>query len=222
MRSGFVALMALSLAAAGCAAMPGPPLSAFSASSLTVRNSQDLYPLSKGLFWRYRTVSRSGDGPERNGPDQTSQVIASESTAGRVEAIVKRTSGDREYPPTRAIADARGVTLSRANRPEDGSITILRFPLEPGNSWMGRSWGEQAYETISVMGTESVTVPAGTFTATRTRHRIAYANGTEDLLHYWYAPGIGMVKAIEGLTVDLGQGPTLHQVTAELVEWGHR
>ncbi len=217
-----LALSCLSLAFVGCASFTGAPLATPEASTLSTRQAQSIYPLTKGLYWRFSSVSRSGNGPERPGPDQVSEVLESEYGLGQVRAIVKRMSGDREMPPTRAIADARAVTLSRANTPEDGSITVLTFPLEPGRTWPGRSWGATAQEFITVVGTESVTVPAGTFEATRTRHRIAYANGNEDFLHYWYVPGIGMVKAIEGLTIDMGQGPFLQQVTAELKEWGRR
>lgn len=217
-----LALTFLSLGFAGCASLPGAQLAAPEASLLSARQSQSIYPLTKGLYWRFSSVSRTGDGPERPGPDQVSEVIESEYVLGQVRAIVKRMTGEREMPPTRAVADGRAVTLSRANSPQDGSITVLNFPLEPGRTWPGRSWGSHAQEYISVVGTESITVPAGTFEATRTRHRIAYATGAEDFLHYWYVPGIGMVKAIEALTVDMGAGPFLQQVTAELKEWGHR
>ncbi len=222
MRFRLFALSLLSLSFVGCASLPGTQLASSEGAQFAARQSQSIYPLTKGLYWRFSSVSRSGSGPERPGPDQVSEVIESEYVLGQVRAIVKRMSGDREMPPTRAVADARAVTLSRANNPEDGSITVLNFPLEPGRTWPGRSWGSHAQEFISVVGTESITVPAGTFEATRTRHRIAYATGAEDLLHYWYVPGIGMVKAIEGLTVDMGSGPFLQQVTAELKEWGHR
>lgn len=208
--------------AVGCAAYGGMPLSTPGALTLSARDSQSIYPLAKGMYWRYQTVSRAGDAPGRPGPDQVSQVIESEHVLGQVRAVVTRKNGEREMPPTRAVVDARAVTLSRANAPEDSSITVLSFPLEPGRAWPGRSWGTHAQETITIVGTESITVPAGTFEATRTRHRIAYVTGTEDLLHYWYVPGIGMVKAIEGLTIDMGQGPVLQQVTAELKEWGVR
>lgn len=216
------ALSLLTVVVAGCASFAGAPLATPDAASLAARGAQSIYPLTKGLYWRYQTVSRSGDGPERPGADQVSQVIESEYVLGQVRAVVSRKNGEREMPPTRAVVDSRAVTLSRANAPEDGSITVLNFPLEPGRTWPGRSWGAHAQEYISIVGTESVKVPAGTFEATRTRHRIAYATGAEDFLHYWYVPGIGMVKAIEGLTIDMGQGPFLQQVTAELKEWGQR
>lgn len=220
MRRSLLALSVLSLFLAGCAALPGATPATSEESRLTALQSASIYPLTQGLTWRYRTVSRSGDGPERPGPDQVSTVRESERVQGQVRAIVDRKTGDRQMPPTRAVVDERGVVLSRANAPEDGSITVLAFPLEPGRSWAGRSWGATAQETITIVGTESVTVPAGTFVATRTRHRIAYATGAEDFLHYWYAPGVGMVKAIEGLTIDMGSGPVRHQVTAELAVWG--
>lgn len=220
MRVRRLGLALLTLSLVGCASVPGAHLVTSSASSLSTRQASAIYPLSAGLTWRYRTVSRAGDGPERPGADQVSRVTESEAVDGQIRAVVTRRIGDREMPPTRAVADAQAVTLSRLHAPQDGSITILSFPLVPGRSWPGRSWGATAQETISVVGSASISVPAGRFDCTHLRHRIDYADGRLDHLDYWYAPGVGMVKAIEGLTIDMGSGPTLHQVTAELLEWG--
>ncbi len=220
MRIRRLAIPLMSLLFVGCASLSGTPLATPKTAALKASQAQSLYPLTKGLQWRYSSVSRSGDGPDRPGHDQIIKVTASEHVQGQVRAVVIRKFGDRELPPTLAVADGRAVTLSRLNSPEDGSISVLVFPLEPQNSWPGRSWAH-AQETISVVGTESITVPAGTYTATRLQHRIAYATGKSDYLHYWYAPGVGMVKAIEGLTIDLGSGPVLQQVTAELLQFDH-
>lgn len=211
----------LSLFLVGCASFPGAQIQTSDVSLQASRQTESMYPLNKGLYWSYRTTARSGDGPWKPGSDQVSRVVESEHVVGQVRAVVNRKVGDREMAPTRAVSDARAVTLSRLNSPQDGSITIITFPMEPGRSWPGRSWGAHAHETISVVGTESISVPAGTFTTTRFKHRIAYATGLEDTLHYWYAPGVGMVKAIEGLTIDMGGGPVLHQVSAELQDWGN-
>jgi hypothetical protein len=218
-----LAVSLLALALVGCGSPLGVPLASRDGSTLAARQaSTDLYPLTKGMHWRYRTIHQTGDGPERPGDDQFMTVTESEAQQGGVRAVLLRRIGAREMPLTLAVSDGSGVVLSRLHAPEDGSITILSYPLQPQKSWAGRSWGTHAAETISVVGVESVTVPAGTFTATRLQHRIAYATGKSDLLHYWYAPGVGMVKAIEGLTIDMGAGPFLQQVTAELAEWGSR
>jgi hypothetical protein len=72
---------------------------------------------------------------------------------------------------------------------------------------------------IAFVGTESIAVPAGVFESYHLEHRITNATGAQDKLNYWYAPGVGMIKAIEGLTVDLGQGPVYREVKTELMRF---
>jgi len=214
----FCALLAFSLA--GCGIAPQTGLVAKRSTLMKARSltAESLYPLEPGARWQYRTTSRSGDGPEHPGPDQVFNLVQVEAATGSMQAVMERRFGERQMPSTLIVRTSEGVTLSRYLKPEDGSITVLKWPLTPGANWPGRSW-PQAQETIQYAGTESVRVPAGTYEAARMDHVIRYQTGSTDELHYWYAPGVGMVKAIEGLTVDLGQGPVFHQVTCELTSY---
>lgn len=210
----------LALALAGCGVAPQTRLVAERPSLLGARSltAASLYPVELGARWRYRTMAHSGDAPDRPGPEQVFTIVQVEAATGSLRGVMERWFGERQMPSTLIERSAEGVTLSRYQKPEDGSITVLKWPLTPGSSWPGRSWA-QAQETIQVAGTESVRVPAGLYEAVRLDHVIRYQTGSTDELHYWYAPGVGMVKAIEGLTVDLGQGPVLHQVTCELTSY---
>ncbi len=220
MRHLLTVLVALSLTGCGLAPNSSQRLATERQALLKARSltSESLYPADLGTRWRYRTMARSGDGPERPGAEQVFTIVQAETASGSHQAVMERRFGDRPMLPTLIVRNAEGVTLSRYLRPEDGSLTVLKWPLTPGMSWAGRTW-PQAQETITYEGTQSVTVPAGTYTAAKLEHRIQYKTGNVDQLHYWYAPGFGMVKAVEGLTVDLGQGPVKHQVTCELTSF---
>lgn len=220
MTKKLLALLPLLLAGCGLAGA-GAPLADSGASALKAKQTIDfeaLYPLAQGTEWRYRTLQRNGDSPERPGQEQRMIVTESATEAGVTTAVVERYYGDRQSPTTQAVRTADGVVLSRYGQPELGSMTIMKFPLKAGAKWGGRL-KPQVTETVSYEGTAQVTVPAGTFVAQRLTHTLTYPNGHQDQLHYWYAPGVGMVKAVEGLTLDLGQGPKLNQVTAELTSF---
>ncbi|MNX72051.1 hypothetical protein D3C86_1033880 [compost metagenome] len=220
MTKKLLALLPLLLAGCGLAGT-GTPLSASAPSTLKAKQALDfqaLYPLEAGTEWRYRTLQRNGDTPERPGQEQRMLVTESKTEQGVTTAAVMRFYGDRQSPTTQAVRSAEGVVLSRYGQPELGSLTVMKFPLTRGAKWGGRI-KPNVTETVAYEGTASVTVPAGTFVAERLTHYLTYPNGTMDRLDYWYVSGIGLVKAVEGVTLDLGQGPKLNQVTAELTSF---
>lgn len=217
MTKKLLALLPLLLAGCGLAGT-GQPLSGTGATALKAKQVVDfeaLYPLEAGTEWRFRTTQRNGDGPDRPGQEQRMIVTESKLEAGVTTAVVERFYGERQSPTTLAVRSAQGVVLSRYGQPELGSLTVMKFPLAAGAKWGGRV-KPNVEETVAYEGTASVTVPAGTYSAERLTHYLKYPNGHVDRLDYWYVKGIGMVKAVEGLTLDLGQGPKLNQVTAEL------
>lgn len=95
------------------------------------------------------------------------------------------------------------------------SLDVLHFPLVVGDSWTGRVW-TFAKETLTARGWETVTTPAGTYRAWHVTHRLAYDDGRTDDLAYWYAPGVGMVKAHEENTLVTNGTATRYSVEGEL------
>lgn len=192
------------LALAGCHAQ-APVASAPKAQAPHARAEVDLYPLKAGLHWDYELLQRQGDAP----PARKAMAIdltRVEAVDGETEATLERTYGSFKPPATRVRKSATAVRLSRLADPLDGpSITILRFPVTAGQSWPGRDFGGGNTETIAPQGAEAVDVPAGHFLAQRVDHHIAYSNGATDTLSYWYAPGVGMVKMVENLTLWQGE-----------------
>lgn len=97
------------------------------------------------------------------------------------------------------------------------SLQILSLPPQAGQSWTGRVW-TFAKETLTAQGWEPITVPAGSYKAWHVVHRIAYDDGRLDNLGYWYAPGVGMIKAHEESTLVMGGQPTRYSVDGALTD----
>lgn len=111
----------------------------------------------------------------------------------------------RQASPTSSLTDEELTT----------SLKVLSLPPQPGQSWTGRVW-TFAKETLTAQGWEQVTVPAGSYRAWHVTHRIAYDDGRADNLGYWYAPGVGMIKAHEESTLVMSGQPTQFSVDGEL------
>ncbi len=174
----------------------------------------DPYPLDLGRTWVYHSLDQNDGEAPQVAPDQKFSV--SQQVLGGM--VISRSYGNWEAPPTLARKTAESVVLSRyiaSGPPATDSITILRFPLFVGESWPGRQL-VGATERIEVAGFESVDVPAGRFEAWHLQHHLTYAAGGGDTLDYWYAPGVGMVQAIERATMLSGGQAHHYQVTASL------
>lgn len=125
-------------------------------------------------------------------------------------------------------------------------MLLLRLPLAAGDSYIARDYtglvsttesdGDGQPEhidfraTVDVLGVESVTVPAGTFTAmkvrTQTLYRVNYsADGSSHTVTAtatdWYAPGVGRVRNTSdnvGTSLPAGTSST-YSTTNELAAW---
>lgn len=211
----------LTMALVGCGTLADrQPLREASASLSAQAKQEALYPVTVGSFWRYETVQRNGQEPERPGAEQRIAITRELDGNQGSKVLLERWYGAFQPPTTLVETTPQGVTLSRYSKPEEGSITILQYPLVKGKSWTGRVWPRKAAETITYVGTESIEVPAGRFVASRLEHAIRYASGHTDTLCYWYAPGVGMVQASETMSLDQGGVLVPHSVKAMLVEFG--
>ena len=180
--------------------------------------ASDLYPTTVGRTWTYQTHQTQGEAPEKPGKEQRLEISRHVPDG----AVMRRFYGSWEAPATLIRKSAEEVRLSRffADAPSaTESIAILRFPLQVGAVWPGRSF-PRATESIEVVGQERITVPAGTFDAWHLRHVLTYAAGGGDDLDYWYAAGVGMVQAIERVTLMSGEKPLHTRVRALLAGYG--
>lgn len=71
----------------------------------------------------------------------------------------------------------------------EGATLMFKFPMNTGDSWeMRMPQGSKGERTV--MGTETVTVPAGTYKAVRIKEQRAGTSGDS-----WFVPGVGVVKS---------------------------
>lgn len=107
-------------------------------------------------------------------------------------------------------------------------MPILDAPLEPGRSW-SVGWedcagsGPGPVYSWSVDAVEDVVVPAGRFRCQRVRSHVNCSVAPPDT--YWYADGVGLVKAICSGCGFGPDGPPTYEmmavpVAAEPVTWG--
>ncbi len=177
---------------------------------------QDLYPIQENrpmVFQLTQTEDGSPQVKQKVLKMWFEQVSAS---ASETSALLKRSQSDqpadKQSPPTLVRVNAQQVEMSRvpaalhvAQDAEPAkSLITLKGPLELNQSWPGRPMGS-GQETIRVAGFETIQVPAGRFETVLIEHRKAYADGREDILRYWYAPGQGMVKMYEELSFYFGK-----------------
>jgi hypothetical protein len=201
------------------ACQPSTPAPAISTgvralSQLSAHNNY--YPIAQGQRSTYSLEQFQNGQPNTKFREMTITVEALPSANGATQAILRRSYPDSSVQPNPSQAkvyDDR-VELSRYNgrlapeifnlplsRTQD-YITVLKHPLTPGASWEGRSF-QGGTETISVVGPETLTVPAGRYNTLKVRHHLRYDNGREDNLYYWYAPGVGMVRMEEEISMYL-------------------
>ena len=210
-----LAILAPSLLAGCGSSWAGPSFTPSVLETLDLPSAMaDPYPLDLGRTWVYHSLDQNDGQAPQVAPDQKFWVAQQVSSG----VVIRRSYGSWEAPATLARKTAESVVLSRyvdSGPPATDSITILRFPLMVGAAWPGRQL-VGATERIEVAGFESVDVPAGRFEAWHVQHHLTYAAGGGDTLDYWYAPGVGMVEAIERATMLSGGQAHHYQVTASL------
>lgn len=216
----------------------------------TTQGTSDIgkfFPFEQGSIWRYRgttssfpgvtnydtTVLVSGEGP--------SPISGVTSTISSETNPLGESRAEKDY-------DVKGPTgiVSHGNDDPNDNITrqlvpfqSVRFPLTPGTSTLlakrtGLNWGNDEdsdgrNETFgvelfqTVLTTESVTVPAGTFPDSvhiefRAIFVVSFTTGGQATLTQttteWYASGVGKVKEVT--SVQINNEPSETVLTEEL------
>jgi len=184
-------------------------------------------PLSEGSWWSYHVLDRSGGAAATTWRSRV-RVTGTRVVEGVTATVV--TIGDLDDPagPTSEVLLAKGPSAvvrlpgvaGDALEAAIGAYEVLEFPLEPGRSFVQTHCDEldvaidadhdgqrdrlDVHAEVTVAGEESVTVPAGTFVATRVDTRIWTAVETsssgaftsEAVQRDWYAPGVGVVRSV--------------------------
>ena len=176
------------------------------------------YPMEAGRSWTFALAQTRNDIPQST----KTMLMHTESLGSEGEAqtaVLRRNypasdikplpSLIKRFPDRVELSRYQGNILRESFQlPENergvNFVTALQMPFEVGNSWEGRIF-QGGTETIRVAGFETLDIPAGRFESLKIEHHLRYNNGKADFLRYWYAPGVGMVKLYEELTVYYGQ-----------------
>ena len=209
---------------------------------------QNHLPLAVGNSWQFRGTVVEG---QTTTPTETTITVPGVRAVGGVSALVVRESVVAGAQTTAfedaMVKDANGVAVLASADDVLNSALVpyweLRFPLVAGAEFVqidrtdldfgqdldadGRNERVSLYATVRVVGTESVTVPAGTFAGSvHVQRRLELtlrlsADGSAfdatETGNAWYAPGVGWVRRT---SVAAGMGETLtsdEQLTAYVV-----
>lgn len=180
--------------------------------SLNTDTLSRYYPMTPGLQWTY-ALEQSQD--DQDNTRFKIMTITAEAETSPAAIVLRRSYPDSNVQPRPSLARrlTDRVLLShyespllsslesfeQSPSPTTGFITALQAPLHIGQSWPGRAF-QGGTETISVAALENLNLPAGNFETLRIEHHLRYDNGREDVLRYWYAPEVGLVKMYEEIS----------------------
>ena len=157
-----------------------------------------LLPTTEGTSWEYRsTETLTGAAPVQS--DIT--VRAGKTTLDGKEVVKLETLSGGAVSKTELVSvDANGIAcLARSGK--DGKIAklnppepIIAAPLETGATWEleGEAAKNRMHQHFTVVGEESVTVPAGTFQAFHLKCEDSSLVSIK--LDRWFVPGTGLVR----------------------------
>ena len=121
---------------------------------------------------------------------------------------VESVEGNQKFPFETIEVSASGLVRTRCRAGElDPPSVLLKVPFKPRDSW---DFDEPGSEIVGpqkgtcVVDTDSIRVPAGTFTTARVDRKCLVKLGGEQVYtktSSWYAPNVGLVK----MTDDKGK-----------------
>lgn len=196
-----------------------------------IANAEDYFPDTQGMQWRYR--GEAMEGPlqtiARNGFVNVSTVKGTDKIKGvSVKVFHDTNPGNHGASDSYYRKDPAGIVYygSDPGTPLEKQLIpyqIVRFPIDIPSSFQqfnrkgldfgsdldGDEQNEQAdmEAVVTVMGTESVTVPAGTYSEAirveaRMTMRITLSGNRRsaigsDVMTAWFAKGVGLIKYVE-------------------------
>jgi len=153
----------------------------------------DYYPVSVGSWWVFYYSAFSGTAKD--------SVADTTTLPGGIAAYVIRHRSAFGNPPhedtstTYIVRTAREVRRYYA-RPDTYSYTVLRFPLKVGDAWSEWTTFDGMYDSMTVAGRGTVSIPAGSFA--RCFHVIEKClydpYSSVQTREFCYAPDVGFVR----------------------------
>ena len=144
-------------------------------------------PTAVGARWVYRTA---------DGTDEVRTVTKVETRGRDVIVHEARVTGDEDIPLGATAVSPSGLSRpSSGGRDLDPPLPLLKLPAKPGETWEWTSPFDGARHKYKTRGEEEVAVPAGKYKAVAVEDE--FARGGKPVRGvYWYAPGVGLVKAV--------------------------
>jgi hypothetical protein len=161
--------------------------------------SRDYFPLSAGNSWKYQSTTADGKQSEF-----TVKVLNEEKENGNPLYLVETVSTfqpihDWYSKPSGWVLMHKEEYVKAGTKSEfQPTKQLLKNPLTSGDSWTWKGKGMMGIaieETNEVAGPETVSVPAGKFTAMKVTTKVIQG-GAPVTKTYWYAPGVGLVKSM--------------------------
>ena len=179
-----------------------------------IGGSKDYFPLNAGDSWKYQSTTADG-----KHSDFTIKVLNQETENGNPLYLVETVSTfqpihDWYSKPSGWVLLHREEYVKTGAKAEfQPTRQLLKNPLGNGDSWQWKGKGMMGLdiqESNNVSGPDTVSVPAGKFTAMKVTTSVTQG-GAPVTKTYWYAPGVGLVKSM----TDTGAVKS----TTELVEY---
>lgn len=186
----------LLLLVAGCGTTPVAPVT--SGGTQVKAQRADFFPSAPGTVWRYQVMAHPPDDPYVDIPgSETVEVLGSRQTrAGTVLSLreLDAFADGYRYPELTIGEDqlvVRNVTYLGpfADLAEGHAFELLHFPVVVGSKWDDGLWAG------GILGSETVTVPAGAFQTYKVDAIGTYQQAYTVVGTYWIAPGTGIVKS---------------------------
>ena len=173
--------LALGLACTGFARAGDPPKN----DTLTAK----YFPMKVGYKWVYAWEKK----------EVTFEVLRTEKARGTNVFVVRRTF-DNTAVEFQVAVEEDGVYIHQEGK-KVFSPPLRQFAFFPRTGdlwkWRGTFAGKKRADQFEHLGTDKITVPAGTFETLS-----IYRRGEDDFATFWLAPGVGVVMLsgkVEGL-----------------------
>ena len=161
--------------------------------------SRDYFPLRTGNSWMYQSTTADGKHSEF-----TIKVLNEATENGDTQYLVETVSTfqpihDWYSKPSGWVLLHKEEYVKSGTKGEfQPTRQLLKNPLADGDSWTWKGKGMMGLdieESNRVSGPETVSVPAGKFSAMKVTTQVVQG-GSPVTKTYWYAPGVGLVKSI--------------------------
>ncbi|MEO0184379.1 MAG: hypothetical protein ABIL22_01045 [candidate division WOR-3 bacterium] len=155
---------------------------------------KDIFPITVGNTWEYDHISTHGEGDSILWSDTTSttMTISRETTLNNGTAVFEAITEGDTWKDSSYLEQTDDYVVSYDSLGAVIGDTLLKFPIEQGNSWTIYSDSNSTSKAV-VVGKKNVSVPAGTYDDCW-EIGVYWTWNPDDTVYMYYAPGVGLVR----------------------------